>query len=141
MALSPEVEIDDELVGEDEEIETIRTYKIDYETMSITNELIEGGEAIKQFIYMALRTPRYEHPIYSSDYGSEIEELLSDNEVTQEFKIMELPRLVTEALIYDDRIDDVTDFEVEQTYNAFHVSFIVHSVEGILEMEEVLEYV
>lgn len=139
MALSPEVEISDELVDEDEEIETIRTYKIDYETMRITNEVIDGIEAIRQFIYMALRTPRYEHPIYSTDYGGEIEALLSDNEVTQEFKMMELPRLITEALIYDDRIDDVTDFDIKQTYDAFHVSFSVHSVEGILEIEEVLE--
>jgi phage baseplate assembly protein W len=139
MVLSPEVDIADGLLDEEVEVETLRTYKIDYETMTITSEIIEGIESIKQFIHMALRTPRYEHQIYSSDYGSEIEALLSDNEVTQEFKQMELPRLITEALIYDDRIDDVTDFDIIQTYDAFHVSFTVHSVEGILEIEEVLE--
>lgn len=137
LALSPEVEI--ELVDEDEEIETLQTYRIDYETMTITNEIIDGIEAIKQFIYMTLRTSRYEHFIYSTDYGSEIEELLSNHEVTQEFKKMELPRLITEALIYDERINDVTDFVIEETDDSFHVSFIVHSTEGIVEIEEVLE--
>lgn len=137
LALSPEVEI--EMVDEDEEIETLQTYRIDYETMTITNEIIDGIEAIKQFIYMALRTSRYEHFIYSTDYGSEIEELLSNHEVTQEFKKMELPRLITEALIYDERINDVTDFVIEETDDSFHVSFIVHSTEGIVEIEEVLE--
>lgn len=137
MALSPELEV--ELDDQDVEIETLRTYKIDYETMTITKEIIDGVEAIKQFIYMALRTQRYEHLIYSTDYGSEIDVLLSDNEVTQEFKEMELPRLITEALIYDERIDDVTDFDIEQRFDAFHVSFVVHTTEGILEIEEVLE--
>lgn len=137
LALSPEVEI--EMVDEDEEIETLQTYRIDYETMTITNEIIDGIEAIKQFIYMTLRTSRYEHFIYSTDYGSEIEELLSNHEVTQEFKKMELPRLITEALIYDERINDVTDFVIEETDDSFHVSFIVHSTEGIVEIEEVLE--
>ncbi|MEN1969031.1 DUF2634 domain-containing protein [Lentibacillus sp. N15] len=137
MALSPEVDV--ELPDEDVEIETLRTYKIDYETMTITKEIIEGMEAIRQFIYMVLRTQRYEHFIYSTDYGSEIDALLSDSEVTQEFKIMELPRLITEALIYDERIDDVTDFDIKQEFDAFRVSFAVHTVEGILEIEEVLE--
>lgn len=136
MALSPEIDI--ELEDENEEIETLKTYRINYETMNITNEIIEGVEAVKQFVYMALRTSRYEHFIYSDDYGSEIDELLSDREVTEEFKVMEIPRLITEALIYDERIDDVTDFDIKKTDDALHVRFTVHSVEGILEIEEVL---
>lgn len=140
MALSPEVELDEELdtEGEDEEISPTKTFKINYETMQITKEEIDGIEAIEQFIHMALRTQRYEHFIYTDDYGSEVDELLSDSEVTEEFKEMELPRLITEALVYDDRIDDVTDFEIVREFNAFRVSFTVHSVDGLIMMEEVL---
>jgi hypothetical protein len=138
MALSPEVEIPD-LETEEEQVETSRTYKLDLEKGEITNERITGVEAIQQFVYMALKTPRYAYPIYSDEFGSEIEELISDNEVTTEFKRMELPRLITEALIYDERIEDVTDFNIEHIGDAFRVSFIVHSDEGLLEMEEVFE--
>lgn len=135
MAISPEIEIPfDE---EEPSIEPLSTYRIDYETGEITSEIIEGLEAIQQFVYMALRTPRFAHFIYSDDYGSEIEELLSDDEVTAEFKKMELPRLIEEALIYDDRISEVTDFDIEQVDDAFHVKFTVHSEEGALEVEEV----
>lgn len=136
MALSPEADIPD---LENPEIEPLRTYKIDYEKGEITNEIINGLEAIKQFVYMALQTPRYVHPIYSTDYGSEIADLISDKEVTEEFKKMELQRLITEALIYDERITDVAEFNIERVNDSFRVSFKVHSDEGILDVEEVFE--
>lgn len=141
MALSPEMDVSEEIEieEEDEDFEPSKTYKINRETGRITKEEIQGVEAIEQYIYMALRTQRYEHFIYSDDYGSEVDSLLSDNEVTEEFKEMELPRLITEALIYDDRIDDVTDFEIIKEFNAFHVYFTVQTDEGVIEIEEVLE--
>lgn len=136
MALSPEVEIN--LPDEEETpMEPLTTYRIDYETGEITNEIIDGTEAVQQAVHMALQTPRFSHFIYSDDYGSEIAELLADNEVTEEFKMMELPRMIEEALIYDDRISEVTDFEIEQVGDSFHVKFTVVSDEGILEVEEV----
>jgi len=138
MALSPEVSVPD-LNSEEETIEPLRTYRIDFEKNEITSEIIEGLDAVSQFVHTRLRTPRYVYPIYSTDEGNEIEALLSDKEVTVEFKKMELPRLITEALIYDERISDVTDFNVEHIDDAFHVRFIVHSSEGILELEEVFE--
>jgi len=136
LALSPEIEI--EIDEEESVFEPHQTYRYDYETGEITSELIDGIEAVRQFAYFALRTPRYAYSIYSDDYGSEIEELLSDAEVTTEFKKMELPRLIEEALIYDDRISEVTDFEIEQIDDSFRVKFVIHSDEGILEAEEVL---
>jgi uncharacterized protein (DUF1786 family) len=51
---------------------------------------------------------------------------------------MEIPRLIEEALIYDDRISAVTDFEIEKKDDAFFVSFIVETDEGKLEIEEVI---
>jgi hypothetical protein len=45
--------------------------------------------------------------------------LFTDNEVTSEFKITELSRLIEVALIYDDRILEVTDIDVEQVMTLF----------------------
>lgn len=139
MALSPEIEpvVDDELEDEQEELLPVSTYKIDFENGRLTNGIITGLEAIKQFIFITLRTPRYVYAIYSSDHGNEIEELLVDEEATIEFKKMELERLIEEALIYDERIDSVSGFNIEHIDDAFHVNFTVETSEGVIDMEEV----
>ncbi|MCY7821233.1 DUF2634 domain-containing protein [Bacillus inaquosorum] len=137
MALSPEIEFE-EIEGDSEVIETSQTYKIDFENGRITNEIITGLEAIKQFVYLSLHTERYAYSVYSHDIGNELQEVLADNETTDAYKKMEIPRLIEEALIYDDRISAVTDFEIDKQGESFHVSFIVETDEGSLEIEEVL---
>lgn len=64
--------------------------------------------------------------------------MLADKETTDAYKKMEIPRLIEEALIYDDRISAVTDFEIDKQGESFHVSFTVETDEGTLEFEEVL---
>ncbi|WP_368653773.1 DUF2634 domain-containing protein [Ornithinibacillus sp. 4-3] len=135
--LSPEIEIEDFDSDELEE-ETSRTYRIDWEKGIITNELISGQEAILQYIYISLRTPRFAHSIYSDETGSELDELLSDKEVSPDFIEMEIPRIIEEALIFDERIDSVSDFELKRIDDELHVKFTVTSIEGELNIEEVL---
>ncbi|MBD5075692.1 DUF2634 domain-containing protein, partial [Xanthomonas citri pv. citri] len=107
MALSPEIEFED-IEDDSEVIETSQTYKIDFENGRITNEIITGLEAIKQFVYLSLHTERYAYSVYSHDIGNELQDVLADNETTDAYKKMEIPRLIEEALIYDDRISAVT---------------------------------
>ncbi|MCY7711227.1 DUF2634 domain-containing protein [Bacillus safensis] len=137
MALSPEEEIEE--IEEDEEVETSTTYRIDFETGRLTDETISGIEAIRQFIYMTLRTERYAHPIYSHDIGTEIQELLTDTEATDEYKEMEIPRLLEEALLVDERIDHIEELEVTKQNDLFHVKLAIVTDEGTLEIEEVME--
>ncbi|MEH7202601.1 phage portal protein [Bacillus sp. Nf3] len=137
MALSPEEEIEE--IEEDEEVETSTTYRIDFETGRLTGETISGIEAIRQFIYMTLRTERYAHPIYSHDIGTEIQELLTDTEATDEYKEMEIPRLLEEALLVDERIDHIEELEVTKQNESFHVKLAIVTDEGTLEIEEVME--
>lgn len=137
MALSPEEEIEE--IEEDEEVETSTTYRIDFETGRLTGETISGIEAIRQFIYMTLRTERYAHPIYSHDIGTEIQELLTDTEATDEYKEMEIPRSLEEALLVDERIDHIEELEVTKQNDSFHVKLAIVTDEGTLEIEEVME--
>ncbi|MBV5113407.1 DUF2634 domain-containing protein [Bacillus altitudinis] len=137
MALSPEEEIEE--TEEDEEVETSTTYRIDFVNGRLTNEAITGIEAIRQFIYMTLRTERYAHPIYSHDIGTEIQELLTDTEATDEYKEMEIPRLLEEALVVDERIDHIEEIEVTKQNDAFQVKLTIVTDEGTLEIEEVME--
>ncbi|MGG1203179.1 DUF2634 domain-containing protein [Bacillus inaquosorum] len=137
MALSPEIEFDD-IEDDSEVIETSQTYKIDFENGRITNEMITGLEAIRQFVYLSLHTERYAYSVFSHDIGNELQDILADNETTDAYKKMEIPRLIEEALIYDDRVSSVSDFEIEKQGESFHVSFTVETDEGKLEIEEVL---
>ncbi|WP_309087221.1 DUF2634 domain-containing protein [Domibacillus sp.] len=142
MALAPEISIPEEDENEEISIEQAllsqKTYKFDFEKGRATAELISGLEAVRQFVMMALRIPRYAHPIYSADTGNELGEMLSDPDTTPEYKMMEIERLVTEAIIYDERINKVHTFEIQHIDDAFHVSFIVDTAAGELGFEEVL---
>ncbi|EID42850.1 DUF2634 domain-containing protein [Parageobacillus thermoglucosidasius] len=135
MALSPELNFE-EIAAEDLR-PVLKTFRFDFEKNILTSEVIDGIEAAKQIIMFALRIPRYAYPILSSDFGNEIEDLLTDNEVTIEYKKMELPRLIEDALIYLDFVESVEEFEIEHKDDAFYVNFVVHTTEGPIEMEEV----
>ncbi|MBX0319745.1 DUF2634 domain-containing protein [Shouchella clausii] len=137
MALSPELEFEfDEDGNVVEPIQSSSTFAIDFENGRILNRRIDGLQAIEQFVHMALRTERYTYPIYSHDVGCELQELLSDTEVTDAYKEMEIPRLIVEALEYDERILAVNDIQITKVDDAFKVSFIVEADEGFLEVEE-----
>ena len=138
MSLSPEIDIDSELL-EDEPPFSLSTYRIDFEMSELASDRINGLEAVKQFVHLALRTPRNVYPVYSHAFGSEIIALLADKGVTDAFKLSELPRLVEEALIYDYRIESVEDISIEHIKNAFYIKFRVNSDVGTLEMMEVFE--
>lgn len=140
MVLSPELVFpgDDEL---NQEIQSSRTYRIDFENGRATGEIINGIEALKQFIYISIRTARFSYPIYTSNVGSEIHQLLTDEDATIDYKIAELPRLITEALIYDDRIESVESFEINHVGNALQSNFRVISKGEVIDIEEVFDLV
>lgn len=112
----------------------------DSKTYKINNNRIYGTvddiEALKQAIYLILNVERYEHIIYSWDYGIELKNLFGKD---TNYVIAELERVIKEALIQDDRINDVTDFEFETVKNKVHCTFIVKSIYGDLEMDKSIE--
>ncbi len=109
----------------DEEITEIdyanKTYKIDFKSNRIDG-FTDDLEAIKQAIYLILSTERYEHNIYSWDYGVELVDLYGQ---PLPYVISELERRITEALTQDDRIENVTDFEFEKNGKRLHTTFTV----------------
>ncbi|NLJ18480.1 DUF2634 domain-containing protein [Globicatella sulfidifaciens] len=103
------------------------TYKIDFETKRIKGK-IDNRDAIFQAVVKILSTERYAHVIYSSQYGVEIERFIG-----QDYKFIEsdLERTITEALLADDRIQEVTDFEIEKMgLDSMRVLFRVVSIIG-----------
>lgn len=105
-----------------------RTYKI-----VIENDRISGYtddlEAVQQAVYLILSTERYQYIIYSWDYGVELLDLIGK---PIPYVMAELPRRIKEALIQDNRITDVVDFEFEPHGKQLHTKFTVVSNSGNL---------
>ncbi|WP_315117791.1 DUF2634 domain-containing protein [uncultured Clostridium sp.] len=109
-----------------EEIEATRTYKIDFEKGKVVGYCDEV-EALRQAIQLILKTERYEHLIYSWNYGSELKYLIGkDRDITES----EIKRRVTEALMQDDRVNNVDNFIFKYDKDGVIVNFTVFSIYG-----------
>lgn len=96
----------------------------------------DGLEAIQQTVFKILSTERYKHLIYSWNYGIELEDLFGQP-VT--YACPEIERRVTEALLQDDRITGVDNFEFNTSKRGVvAVTFTVHTLFGDLQEEKVV---
>lgn len=111
-----------------------KTYYLDIEKNKITG-MCEDITALKQAIYMILNTERFEHLIYSWNYGVELKELIGENET---YVIPELERVIKESLMQDDRITDVNNFVFKSKKNSIIVTFNVITELGEITMEKVV---
>lgn len=113
----------------EEEIFPTLTYRVDLE-----NNIIRGRaddlESMKQVIYFALRTERDQYPIYSSNYGSELDTVFG---MPTTYAIPEIQRIIKETLEWDTRIELVDNFQFEMEYEVVKVTFMVHTIYGNLE--------
>lgn len=121
----PQSNIDVEL-SLDESIETSRTYKMIGDRIQ---GYTDGLDALKQAIYKVLNTERYEYPIYSFNYGVELETLLGKDPV---YVQIELKRRIRECLLRDDRITEADNFRFEMAGDTIKCTFDVHSIFGNL---------
>src|SRR5690625_336636 len=103
--------IDNISIGEEIQIveEPTFTYGIDFENNRIVKN-IDGLEAMEQAIYLILNTERYRYLIYDWNYGVELSDLFGKDKA---YIYSELKRRIKEALMTDNRITDVTNFEFE----------------------------
>lgn len=101
--------IEDEETTEEltEELETPREFGIDFSTGQLTGTIVEGVEAIKVWIYLALKIARYRYFICSWQYGNEIEDLYGQGYSTEHLE-SEISRMVEECLLENEYIDTVT---------------------------------
>lgn len=111
-----------------------KTYYLNIENNTIIGKC-DGIEAMKQTIYCILNTERFEHLIYSWNYGIELKNLIGENST---YVIPELQRVITEALVQDDRIEEVNNFEFEISRNKVIVTFNVITTVGEITIEKVV---
>lgn len=85
-------------------------------------------KAIEQAIIKIINTERYEYEIYSWDYGIELKDLFGEQ---IPYVMSEVKQRITDAVLADDRIDAIEDFEVERTgKHGVHCTFTAITVQG-----------
>ena len=100
-----------------------KTYYINRNTNRISG-YIDDKDAIIQAIYLILSTERYESVIYNWYYGTEFDSLVGKD---RDFVKSELKRRIAEAILEDDRILDVNDFDISFNKDVANVVFLVET--------------
>jgi hypothetical protein len=108
-----------------------RTWRLDFGRGRAVGT-IDGLDAVRQAVTKILQTERFRHMIYDADYGVELANLVGRDPV---FVQSELRRRITEALTQDDRIDSVTDFQIDIVGDTATVRFTVVSSFGSFREE------
>lgn len=108
------------------------TFIIDWSSRQITGRG-DGLAAMRQAVDIILQNERFRWQIYSSDFGSELEDLVGEEYA---YIISELPRRVEEALSADDRILSVDNFTFsEPGGDSMRCTFDVATVFGTFSEE------
>ena len=97
--------------------------------------MCEGFEEMPQVIFKILNTERYQNIIYSWNYGVETVDLFGR---PFSYVIPELQRRIKDALVQDDRINDVRDFKFETSGNKVRAYFTVVTTFGEVTAEKVV---
>ena len=114
--------------------EPSKTFKLNIEKNRVDG-ICDDVEALKQTIFLILNTERYEHLIYSRNYVVELNDLIGE---PISYVIPELERRITEALIQDDRIENIDNFEFQNIKGKVQCRFSVHTKYGNIKAEKVV---
>lgn len=130
MSLLPTfVQMDISQKSKAEKLDIPREYELDFETGQLTGRIVEGIAAVKIWIWMALKTTRFRHAMFSWDYGTEIESLIGQG-YSEEHVETEVFRMVSETLRVNKYITDITNFSATVTDDQLEISFIVNTLYG-----------
>ena len=96
---------------------------------------IDGLEALKQSIRRVLQTERYSNSIYDHRYGVELDDLIGED---MGFARIDVERRIKEALMEDDRIEEVSEFTTRINGNELHVTCTVVTKLGDIRQEVII---
>lgn len=94
---------------------------------------VDDLQAVKQAIYLILNTQRYQYLIYDWDYGVEFDDLIGCD---KNYAIVQIQSRITDALLQDDRIEAVVDFEFETKKKSITAYFVVKTIFGDVEEQK-----
>lgn len=132
----PDVANTDDLILEFEsESEKDKTFYLNTH-QNVVGGLVDEVVALHQSIYLKLSTEADQFIIYPYTYGLVTIDLIGKPHY---YVMAVLPDRIKDALLSDDRIIDVSDFEFETLNKKLHVTFRVHTIYGDITEETVVE--
>lgn len=134
MAVIPQVQDD---IRQDFTFEALpsKTFRLNHNSATITGT-IDQIRAVEQAVFLILNVERYQWLIYSWNYGVELHNLIGKD---PEYCLPEIERRIREALLQDDRITSVQDFDFTVNKKTVSVTFTVVSIYGEINVEKVVE--
>lgn len=123
-----------ELEDRAEELPVFRELAYDVENNRLYRKggrpyLVEKDEALQIWIYKALKTKRFVWQAYTHAYGSEVEDAIgisNDPDIIDS----EIKRYITEALMVNPYLQELSDFQFGHEGDTVTVSFLVTTVYG-----------
>lgn len=91
--------------------------------------LVEKDEALQIWIYKALKTKRFVWPAYTHTYGNEVENVIgisNDPDIVDS----EIKRYITETLMVNPYLQELSDFTFYHEKDVVIVSFLVTTIYG-----------
>lgn len=138
MNLFPELSVAN--LSDEKRLPMYREWAFDFETEKFKVKhgkyyLVEGLEALKIWIYKALKTERFIFNAYSNNYGNEVSTLIGTVE-DEDILFSEISRYIEEALLVNPYIVSVGDFSFSHIKSGeISVKFRVGTVYGDMEEE------
>lgn len=132
MSLLPsfyQTEMKEKLSGEISVLEIPKEYGVDFETGQMTGGIVTEKEAVKVWIWNMLHTERFRYPIFSWNYGVELEQYIGQG-FTQEYLMFDLETMLQEAFEENPYISGIEQFEVSFKKDRLQVELTVQTVFG-----------
>lgn len=107
-------------------VQPSKTIRLEARTGRLSG-LTDGLAAVQQAVYVILNVERYTYLIHSRNFGVELKMLFGK---PMNWVIPEVKRRIREALLQDDRINEVDEFVLTPDRHKLAVSFTVHSAFG-----------
>ena len=125
-------QIENQLVGDSIQYRQPNlTYRIGENT--VNGKISDSLEAVKQAVKCILETERYSNPIYSDDYGIELEQYLGKD---YGYLVADIETTLNDALKQDDRIKNVIVDNIEKMeLDSVKVEFTVYTIYGNIKEE------
>lgn len=104
----------EETISDDKKLPLFREYAYDFDQNCLKTRggqtyLVERDEALKIWLYHALRVARYRYAAHSHEYGNELEELVG-TAGNREILESEIARYIKEAVMACPYIQEISDF-------------------------------
>lgn len=89
-----------------------REYGLNFETMTLTGEIVEGVEALAVWCFFALKTARYRYRAFTWQYGCEMESIIGKG-YGIDYTKSEIERFISDCVCCHPYISGIEDTQME----------------------------